>query len=655
MAIIKSGYLPFKQWYTYYRIVGAPSEQPPLLLLHGGPGSSHNYFEVLDQLADMSHRQVIMYDQLGCGKSSIPDENPTVYNARTWVQELVNVRQQLHLNRVHLLGQSWGGMLALIYLCDYHPQGIQSVILSSTLSSARLWSSELNRLIKFLPQDDQQAIYQAEAANDFSGAAYQEANRHFMELHAAKVDESSPAPVRRPVRGGELAYLTAWGPNEYTPTGNLRNYEYTAQLSQVKTPALIIDGTNDLCTPLVAKTMADHLPNAEWHLFQGARHMVFVEQTAAYEQLVTKWLNRHDGWKGLLKVADHSVKLRKRKIISTNTGRIIMKLNNKKRLMAVMMTAVLASPVVASSFALADNNATGSPDEQADITNWIANTPQQISNNMAMQHIDTNNLNGTRYIIQWGDTLSGISAATGISVAKLCYDNNIQNANLIYAGDVLILNRNGSVPAGYNPNVNPNVVAQTKVTINNGPTNVNIVVKPQSITKNDDHSTNVYTANGNNGSENESSASSSSATTSDSSAKTTKRHKHHKLSAGQIVDDLSDAAGDDSKLSFEKYDADDNSDAKEIDDDAEAAITKDIKNNDYDQAVKDIQDQLDDDDKDATVYVEYSDGEVHVYIQQSNDDDDSSDSSSSSKNSDSSSQATSSNNDEDTYTTDDDD
>lgn len=324
-----------------------------------------------------------------------------------------------------------------------------------------------------------------------------------------------------------------------------------------------------------------------------------------------------------------------------------MNINNKKRLMAMALTAVLASPVVASSFALADN-ATGSPEEQADITNWIANTPQQISNNMAMQHIDTNNLNGTQYIIQWGDTLSGISAATGISVAKLCYDNNIQNANLIYAGDVLILNRNGEVPAGYDPNVNPNVVAQTKVTINNGPTNVNIVVKPQAVTNNDDHSTNIYTANNGNNSANGTSESSSSDVTSNSS---TKSRKHHKLSTSQIVDQLSDAAGDDSKLSFEKYDADDNNDAKELDDETEETITKDIKNKDYDQAIKDIQDQLDDDDQDATVYVEYSDGQVHIYIEQN----DHSDSSSSSKNSGTSSQSTDSNNDEDTNTSDDDD
>ena len=188
------------------------------------------------------------------------------------------------------------------------------------------------------------------------------------------------------------------------------------------------------------------------------------------------------------------------------------------------MTAVLAGSVMIGSVATVKaDNASGSPEEQADITNWIANTPEQISNNMAMQHINTNNLNGTRYIIQWGDTLSGISAATGISVAKLCYDNNIQNANLIFAGDVLILNFEGSVPAGYDPNVNPNVVAQTKITINNGPTTVNIAVQPQSVVKNydnsdnSDHLTTIYKAGAvnsfnNNGNDNEQSDSQSSST-----------------------------------------------------------------------------------------------------------------------------------------------
>lgn len=185
MAAVKEIKIPFGSYYTYCRIVGKATHRPPLVLLHGGPGSTHNYFELLDKLAEVTNRQLIMYDQLGCGLSSIPDDHPELYTAKTWVAELQNLRDYLGLSRIHLLGQSWGGMLAIIYLCDYHPQGVQSVILSSTLSSAKLWASELHRLIGFMPQNDQEAIFQAERENNFGSPAYQTANEHFMLLHAA--------------------------------------------------------------------------------------------------------------------------------------------------------------------------------------------------------------------------------------------------------------------------------------------------------------------------------------------------------------------------------------------------------------------------------------------------------------------------------------
>lgn len=151
-------------------------------------------------------------------------------------------------------------------------------------------------------------------------------------------------------------------------------------------------------------------------------------------------------------------------------------MNIKKQIGAAALTAVLVAPLALAPISAAANDfySNQTTAEQADITNWVANTPDQISNNMSAQHIDLNNLNGTRYVIQWGDTLSGISAATGISVQKLAYDNNIQNVNLIYAGDVLILNRDGSVPSGYEVTGNPNVVAQTKVVISNTDNSVNI-------------------------------------------------------------------------------------------------------------------------------------------------------------------------------------
>ncbi|MCC4397160.1 LysM peptidoglycan-binding domain-containing protein [Limosilactobacillus reuteri] len=338
-----------------------------------------------------------------------------------------------------------------------------------------------------------------------------------------------------------------------------------------------------------------------------------------------------------------------------------MKLS-KKQLAATLMTAVLAGSVMIGSVATVEaDNASGSPEEQADITNWIANTPEQISNNMAMQHINTNNLNGTRYIIQWGDTLSGISAATGISVAKLCYDNNIQNANLIFAGDVLILNREGSVPAGYDPNVNPNVVAQTKITINNGPTTVNIAVQPQSVVKNydnsdnSDHSTTIYKAGAvnsfnNNGNDNEQSDSQSSST------KSAKHQKHtSSVSASDIVSGLNDANNND-KLSFDEGDG--GSDADELNVDS-AAILKDAKKNDYDAILSEIESALGSKaKKNTTIYIEKDGSEIHVYASVNDDDssnssstkdDEDSDSSSSSESESSDDSSQSSSDDEDSH------
>lgn len=292
---IQEGYLPFRGYQTYYRVVGdLNSEKTPLLLLHGGPGSTHNYFEAFDQLTATTGRPVVMYDQLGCGRSSRPDDDQ-LWCAETWVAELRAVREFLHLDKIHLLGQSWGGMLAIIYQCDDQPAGIQSLILASTLSSAQLWQQEQHRMIRFMSAADQAAIAQAEATGDYTTPAYLAANDRYMLAHAAgPVTANSPEFLRRPKQSGTRAYNVAWGPNEYCPTGTLRDYDYTAKLRQVTTPTLVTSGTNDLCTPLVAKTMADNLPNSAWTLFAHSRHMAFIDEPTAYLARLTAWLAAHD-------------------------------------------------------------------------------------------------------------------------------------------------------------------------------------------------------------------------------------------------------------------------------------------------------------------------------------------------------------------------
>ena len=145
----------------------------------------------------------------------------------------------------------------------------------------------------------------------------------------------------------------------------------------------------------------------------------------------------------------------------------------KQVLAAGLLTAVLLTPVALQTVHAANYQ---SVEEQADLSNWVANTPAQISANMSRQKIDLNNLHGTRYVVQWGDTLSQISVVTGISVAKLAYDNNIANVDLIYVGQVLILNATGTVPTTYQYQGTGQQVACTHTNLNLNVKQVNFVV-----------------------------------------------------------------------------------------------------------------------------------------------------------------------------------
>ena len=288
---IEERYLPFGPLTTYVRIVGEDHGLAPLVLLHGGPGSSHNYFELLDPLAAATKRQLIMYDQVSCGQSSLVDDLPAVYTAQTWLVELANLRAQLQLAKIHLLGQSWGGMLALLHLLQPTTTGVQSVILSSTLASAQRWGQAVYGLVSQLPPAQQAAIARAEASGDYTSPAYQAALTDFMAAHALEpVHAAMPTSLQRPKRGGQVAYQTAWGPNEFTPIGNLRDYDVTARLPQLNLPALVINGDHDLCTDAVVQQLATGLPQARWKKFSAARHMVFYDQPARYQACLVDWL-----------------------------------------------------------------------------------------------------------------------------------------------------------------------------------------------------------------------------------------------------------------------------------------------------------------------------------------------------------------------------
>lgn len=296
MKEIQEGYIPFLSYRTYYRIVGGSFKKTPLLLLHGGPGSTHNSLELLDEIAEQDERPIIMYDQIGCGMSSLDGPHPDLFSASTWLKELDNLREKLNLTEVHILGHSWGGMLAIMYACS-KPKGVKSFILSSTLSSASLWDKETHRLVRYLSKEDQEAIRNAEDKNDYTSLEFKLANEHYLKMTVSDFVKTSPLTpecLKRKKEAGTEAYETAWGPSEFKPLGNLSDYEYTSRLSEITAPVLLLSGTDDESTPLQNKVMYDALTAAKlkkWHLFSQARHMTYFECRTEYQKTVIEFLS----------------------------------------------------------------------------------------------------------------------------------------------------------------------------------------------------------------------------------------------------------------------------------------------------------------------------------------------------------------------------
>jgi len=164
----QEGYISATGGKVWYRIVGANRKGIPLLTLHGGPGAPHDYLEPLEALGD--ERPVIFYDQLGCGNSDKPNDI-SLWTIERFVEELKQVRAALDLTKVHMLGQSWGTMLATDYMLT-KPEGVVSLILSSPCLCAPRFTQDTRTYLSELPENIQKTINESEARGDFDSKEY---------------------------------------------------------------------------------------------------------------------------------------------------------------------------------------------------------------------------------------------------------------------------------------------------------------------------------------------------------------------------------------------------------------------------------------------------------------------------------------------------
>jgi proline iminopeptidase len=271
---------------VWYRIIGGGSKTP-LLLLHGGPGGRSCVFSVLSGLA--TDRPVIIYDQLGSGRSDRPNDLG-LWRTDRFVEELDAVRSALGLREVHLLGHSWGGTLATEYLLTKGQQGVRSVILSSPLISTPRWLADTRRLRLTLPQPVQSALNSCEAVDTADDPACVAANDVFEE-HFVRGAKALPAvPECDGVTGGAEVYRHMWGAGEFTATGLLRDYDRTDRLGELKLPVLFLAGRHDEAAPETVDDFRQRVPGARMRVLENSAHATYRSETAEYVRIVREFL-----------------------------------------------------------------------------------------------------------------------------------------------------------------------------------------------------------------------------------------------------------------------------------------------------------------------------------------------------------------------------
>jgi L-proline amide hydrolase len=280
--VAEEGYADFRGYRTWYRIVGNRTNGAvPLLALHGGPGSTHNYFAPLERLGD--ERPVVLYDQIGCGNSDRPTD--IEWTVAVFRDEVDAVRGQLGLERIHLLGTSWGGMLAQEHVLS-GAEGIVSLTLSSTLANLALWNEEQLKLKAQLPPEVIELLDRHEQAETYDDPEYEEAmgvyfDRHFYRGPTPRPELEAMAKGRAPD-----VYRAMQGPNEWTTTGALKGWDIRDRLHEIDVPTLVVRGRYDMCTEPIARELVEGIRGAREVVLEHSSHTPALEESDRYLAVV---------------------------------------------------------------------------------------------------------------------------------------------------------------------------------------------------------------------------------------------------------------------------------------------------------------------------------------------------------------------------------
>lgn len=265
--IPSEGFVEVEGGKVWYRINGE-GENTPLLILHGGPGSSSLGQEPLKALRD--ERRIVFYDQLGSGRSDRITDT-TLMRVDRYIEEVEELRKALDLEKVYLYGQSWGTALSLEYYLKY-PEHVEGIIFSSPYFSTKRWIKDANELVETLPDSIQKIIRENEKNKTFSNQEYKDAVDLFYSKFLRRKERPQALKDTAKKYFGTNVYEYMWGPSEFTATGTLLNYDRIDKLPEIKVPVLFLTGEYDEARPSTVKYYQSLVPNARYKEISNSGH-----------------------------------------------------------------------------------------------------------------------------------------------------------------------------------------------------------------------------------------------------------------------------------------------------------------------------------------------------------------------------------------------
>ena len=291
-----AGYIEVDGGRIWYRLNGSQhlGTRPAIIVMHGGPGGTHRGNMPYVSLSD--EYPVILYDQLGTGNSSQPD-NPENWQVDRFVAEIDHIRKALNLDRVIIAGHSWGGTLAAEYAV-LNPPGLEAVILSSPLINTQQWIADNQVWIEQLPEETRETLRKHEAEGTTNDPDYRAAEEIFYQHHMCRKNPCPGGDYRTDgPSDNEQMYETMWGPTEFFAPGSLKNYDVSTRLPDIRVPTLMICGEYDEAVPESCRRYAGMIDGAQVVIIPGAGHSTMQENEALYMQIVRTFLTESLGRK----------------------------------------------------------------------------------------------------------------------------------------------------------------------------------------------------------------------------------------------------------------------------------------------------------------------------------------------------------------------